>query len=82
MVGLTTAYFSHLSHLKFSNTGFSHAVFDACVFLRVVVLVGNLKRLQNLFGILSAKNPWGSRQKVHRKIHCSVCVCIWWVQLA
>jgi hypothetical protein len=60
MVELTTLYFSHLSHLKFSNTGFSHAVCDAYVFFSIAVVVINLKQLRDLFGILSAKNPWGS----------------------
>ena len=71
MVGLTTPYFSHLSHLRFSNTGFSHAVFDSCIFLRIVVMVRNVKRLQNLFGIPSAKNRWGCRCTQEDTLQCA-----------
>ena len=65
-MGLTTPYFSHLPHLKVSNTGFSHSVCDAhiyiyvCVCVCVVVMMRNMKCLQNLFEIMNAKNPVGS----------------------
>jgi hypothetical protein len=79
MVGLTITYFCHLFHLIFTNTGFSHAVFDAYIyiFLRIVVMVRNMKWIQNLFGILNVKNPWGCRYT-----QTVLSVCLWCIQLA